>query len=309
MRLLHPTTEETGTSVLFVHGQPQGFRLRPNARAICTRTLDRDTIYSVTCTIDSTGGRKTRQPKVYSERTVVFLGCSFTFGTGVDDDQTLPAWYAQIDTSARVLNRAVPGYGPQNWWLQFKEKEMAPLIHSDSVLFILPIIDGHLARAVGSMQVYSTWGENLPYCRLEDDQIAQYGTFTTGRPFTSTLYWMLYKSPVVRFLGIDLPATRSEGSLKLMKALLEGTARMAREQHPRSRFLVLLYPGMTTAPYFVEHLDREWLEVFDLSTMSWQNEHRIPHDPHPSATGHARVARSIAGHVHHQQPIVGGYVP
>lgn len=44
---------------------------------------------------------------------VNFLGCSVTFGEGLNDDQTLPYYFAQRQRGVEVQNFAFSGYGPQ----------------------------------------------------------------------------------------------------------------------------------------------------------------------------------------------------
>ena len=44
---------------------------------------------------------------------VIFTGCSFVFGEGVNDNQTLPYLYGKQNPAVRCYNYGFPGYGTQ----------------------------------------------------------------------------------------------------------------------------------------------------------------------------------------------------
>jgi hypothetical protein len=68
-------------------------------------------IYSANYTIDSNLLRKTLSCE--SGPTVVFFGCSFTFGEGLNDADTFPQAFADsANHKVRVLNLGFSGYGP-----------------------------------------------------------------------------------------------------------------------------------------------------------------------------------------------------
>lgn len=53
---------------------------------------------------------------------VVLLGDSFTFGWGVEDDETFAAALARLRPDLEVVNRGVPGYGHDQMLLQLREE-------------------------------------------------------------------------------------------------------------------------------------------------------------------------------------------
>jgi hypothetical protein len=70
-------------------------------------------VYSVVYTTDSNNARHTPDiPKQKSgQATALFFGCSFTFGEGVNDDETFSAVFQQA-TKIKAYNFAFHGYGP-----------------------------------------------------------------------------------------------------------------------------------------------------------------------------------------------------
>jgi hypothetical protein len=71
-------------------------------------------IYSADYTIDQNLLRRTQSCE--SGAAIVFFGCSFTFGDGVDDGETMPQIFADLlDRKQRVVNLGYEGYGPQQF--------------------------------------------------------------------------------------------------------------------------------------------------------------------------------------------------
>jgi len=64
--------------------------------------------YSTTANIDDVGGRNTNEPRLYA-RLIPFYGDSFTFGVGVDDDDTFVSKLVDTSDSTRFVNLGVPG--------------------------------------------------------------------------------------------------------------------------------------------------------------------------------------------------------
>ena len=60
-----------------------------------------------------------RLAKGVAQRYALFLGCSYTFGDGVGDSETLPAPFGARAPAYHVYNFATTGYGPPraNEWL------------------------------------------------------------------------------------------------------------------------------------------------------------------------------------------------
>lgn len=98
----------------YVEGPPLGFELTPDnlIRHSCRDRASGIMLWDGYCTVNSHGFRETRGDADAAE-TVIFLGCSVTFGYGVSDDQTTPHHFnAGYDFNKRVLNFAASNYGP-----------------------------------------------------------------------------------------------------------------------------------------------------------------------------------------------------
>ncbi len=114
---------------LYEHDDLLGWRLRPDATA-------RHSAYEfrVVYRTDETGCRVTPAPSACDARVAV-LGCSWTFGHGVGDDETFAHLLSASGLSCR--NGGVPGYGPAHGllllgrpgWLEWAASTGAVLLY------------------------------------------------------------------------------------------------------------------------------------------------------------------------------------
>mgnify|MGYP005809868775 CR=1 FL=1 len=102
-------------------------------------------IYAADYTIDDHLLRKT--VSAASGPTVAFFGDSFTFGLGLPDSGTLPQYFADLtERKTRVLNFAVPAYGPQQFLRALEIGRFDPLL-KDAQVFIYLTAPWHAQRS------------------------------------------------------------------------------------------------------------------------------------------------------------------
>ena len=92
-------------------GGALGYGPRPGVRVVSRKTVGNQLIYDVDYTISDRRVRVTRGNP--NGDTWLFMGCSLMFGEGVNDDETLPAYFsADLGYQANVVNLGFHGYGP-----------------------------------------------------------------------------------------------------------------------------------------------------------------------------------------------------
>ena len=119
-----------------VHEEPIGYRLQPNLDGI---------FHSARYQINSLGlrGPEIDSPKETEERRILFLGDSFVFGIGVNNDQTLSTRIEDLvktevpDSKYRVINMGVPSYNTEQELIQL-EGLQGTLDPNAVILFFVP---------------------------------------------------------------------------------------------------------------------------------------------------------------------------
>ena len=123
------------------------------------------TIYSVDYTIDSNLLRQTQSCD--TGPTIVFLGCSFTFGEGLNDADTLPQAFADsLNRKKRILNLGFPAYGPQQWLSELQSGLFDSVIGPQRSLFVFLTGPEHAERT--ACKPY--WMRYAPRYAFENDQ-------------------------------------------------------------------------------------------------------------------------------------------
>jgi hypothetical protein len=134
------------------------------------------TIYDVIYSFDEQGNRASSQPAVSSGRgRAVFLGGSFMFGEGLDDEQTLPSQFSLV-SGRPVINAGMHGYGShQAYRLLEDQVTYQDRIGDQAVdLVVYRMIGDHANRASGR---YS-WDRHGPCYQLNGKSQLQYqGSF------------------------------------------------------------------------------------------------------------------------------------
>jgi len=125
---------------IFIADPELGFALRPNASATHRRPGLFDVRYSI-----GPDGCRTNSPGTDDSATtiVLALGCSQTFGHGVQDAEAWPAQLQRLlGTGTRVINAGVPAYGPQQFVIL--GERLVPQIKPAAILVALG--EYHLSR-------------------------------------------------------------------------------------------------------------------------------------------------------------------
>lgn len=246
-------------------------------------------------TILADGSRATSRTPPQSDRKIVFIGGSFTFGQSVADEETF-AWQLQgSDPSRRYLNYGVGAYGSYQALLTLEEL-LAAGLPPDVVVY--GYISHHQTRnvaATGWVRALSTVARAeapaLPYCVLREDGSLE------RRPPLAYPVWPLRETIVLpSFIGDRwlIWSRRREGDRRraVTQALLRELRDVCRDRG--IRFVVALLdvprPGGGWEPRF---LAAEGIETANCH-MSLGNGLAVPRDGHPNGKGHARFAQCLA---------------
>ena len=235
----------------------------------------------------------------------IFFGDSFTYGEGVNDDETMPYFYSKATGSYQSFNYGFSGYGPQNMLAMLEnDSYLAPVVEkikqkgaNSCPIILYTFIDHHIMRALGSLSVM-TYGQDLPYYQLQNGEIKRTGSFSSDRKFTTKALRFLSHSKILKTLKVEFPVKVDDNSLDTTVKIIARSRDLAAKKINKSNFFVILYPGTTLASVIKTKLEALNVNVldytgtdskFDMATMT------IPIDRHPNGAGHRHIA-DCAGH-------------
>lgn len=184
-----------------------GYSLNPNKSIRAGLRDSAGVIYDVMYHVDSHGLRVTPASGT-SGPAVGFFGCSWSYGEGIEDDETLPNQFARATGGRyRVFNFALHGYGPHQMLRAIETNRYDSLLGPKPAAFVYLAAGWQVPRSAG----HSRWDKKGPRYVLSGDSVRYAGSFDSGvRLFTralkrSALYELLQRriSPI-RSADIDL---------------------------------------------------------------------------------------------------------
>lgn len=286
------------SGAFYRHDNDLGTALRENRNVACHLRVDGETVWDVRYSTDQYGRRTTTHPEgIPAQFTAMFFGCSFLFGEGANDDQTIPSQFSLLRPEYRSVNYGVPGYGTQHM-LALLESGRLPSEVSEPVklgiYLYLPEI--HEARVVGDMDIVNSFGADFPYYHLvEDNTVARRSSFGIGRKWTTLGYNVMGKSSTLRLLGIRFPQ-RKAAHYHLTAAIIRRSQELFERQFPTARFLVVAYPANPKAPTAAGFCSEFGIAVCNLTGAFDPSEQQFHHsgDGHPTPLANRLVAENIA---------------
>jgi hypothetical protein len=280
-----------------------GFSLRPNTTVAATARYGDELLYRVTYHIDAQGSRVV-PGSTDTGPTWLFIGDSYMFSEGVEDEDTLPSQFARrLRPAAHVVNLGVPGYGPNNYVRAME----------------LGLYDKYVVGAVKAVLVWATpsllwrvtgdasWLGSSPRYDFADDGTLQWsGSFEHYRwthPWEGVTY---YARTNVALIDRAMQAGLERRRTKLYVALMARLAELVEQRYHAP--LIVLSNGPEKEP--ANQVDLQYLPAFEglrslgVTVLSVRNQiqplkdwspYFIPHDGHPKPRLNALVTDLLVG--------------
>ena len=288
--------EQSSLGPLYQYDELLGYKPKPNVVVPEIKRRNGEVIFDVTYSIDSYGRRITPVQNLEDRvQTILFFGCSFTFGTGVNDNETIPFYVSQFAPKYMPYNYGYRGYGPQAILAQLQSDEIIKQVHkTDGTILVYTYIDGHISRITGSMRVLK-WAHHFPYYIIDSyDRLVRKGNFTSGRRFLTYFYQVIGRSQFVQYFDIDHPRINND-HIRLTARIIEESRNAFRDKFDSDNFYVLIYPGQRRyGKELIHYLKKAGVRYLDYSRLQDKMVYdRIKGDGHPTAKSHRAIAARL----------------
>ena len=299
--------DRNNASVLSVGDEVLGWRSQANASEVDEAWLNGKLVYRARYTTNEHGRRIV--PGAVSERRERFIalfGCSMTFGTGINDDETLAFHLARLAPDYMPYNFACPGYGTQHLLLTIQEPIEEEIDQKTGVGIYVYFV-GHTRRLMGAAKVVGTWGASLPDMRLEDGNIVVKGPFAESRPWWVGFCRVTNKSRAIRLFRSALP-DYTKNTLELTTRVILEARKEFQRKFPGSPFYVAIpycWRDVHEHDQIAEFLKKNGIGVLRGDLTRDPNEPVEPllaHAAHPSSLGNRKMAEFLVEQLNLNEP-------
>ena len=283
-----------------------GYAPVKNSTIRSTATIGKKMVYDVQYTINEQGYRITAPVQAQHDESILFFGCSVTFGKGLNDPETFPYMVNKgIGKQFNVYNFAFEGYGTHQFYAALDFNLIDPIVHDQPKYAIYTVIPDHIRRIVN----LTKWGKYDPrYVLNANDEVEFSGYFgddsikNEKKSFFKDTYTykQLFSKHSLNSRDVDLFLTMTDGAREKL-----------RSKYAACEFHVVFWDD----PYEEQWLVEEMLEGLAKKGI---NVHRIsqilpnyldnpqryqinpPYEAHPSALANTYISRYITSNIINQ---------
>jgi hypothetical protein len=217
------------------------------------------------------------------DETIVFMGCSFTYGIGVQDHETLPAQVAACCPRKNLLNFAFGGYGPQQMLANLESGRVARICPTPPRKVIFQMIPDHVRRVRGWVH----FAANFPRYVRHEGGVRREGNLNDSW-WSRMVMPHVWKSTI--FERVVAPRMAGTTDVELAAAIVRQSAEEVSRQFPGCEFHVLFWnhPDKRLTLPLRRRLEEAGIHLHSLEQqipelLNVGKKYRIPHDGHPTA--------------------------
>ena len=297
----NPVPYTTGTLFKAVHNDTLlGYRPNSNVYSYGKKIFVDTVIYKMSYRLDAHGHRITPDSLSSNKKFAAFWGCSFTFGDGLNDDETIPFYFSKNSKSFEGYNFGYSGYGPAQALLKLQHDSLNRIITQKDGIGFYVFIHDHINRTIGSMSNFMMNKGRNPCFEIEGENLIYRGLFKDVYPQRSSIYKKMGENGFCRYFKIGHPFKLNDKHFTLTGRVLEETSKEFQRKFPNNDFYVIMYPSITQKDYdadekIIEYLKKKKIKYLDYRKLfdPTAKDYNINHDSHPTAFANDILTKQI----------------
>lgn len=274
----------------FVPDPDLGFIHRPDSEIRHIERLENEIIYDATYHFDQYSRRLIPLEQEGREEFLMLFGCSFTYGNGLNDDQTL-GYYLAKEGAYHVYNYAIGGSGPHMLLELLRTRSLTSQITQEKGTLVYLFHSLHPRRTVGTA-LNMSWLRDTPFYEEKNNEMIKVGTLETSRPFRTWFLKGIRKLNEWGFLERDFPSA-SRFDLQYFAKIIKASQKEFLRQFPKGKFIVYVHPLSHMDPKLRAYLKEKSIPVHEGKKLEPSEYTLSPHDGHPSAKANEALAQEL----------------
>jgi hypothetical protein len=280
-----------------------GYSPKPEkARTSCLRTIGNVPVYDIVANTLDSGWRVTPQRGEEADTAVVFLGCSYTFGEGLQDTQTYPYVVGtELGDAYQVFNLGVSGYGTHQVLAMIENGRLDSIFQRYKKVYVFYMaLEDHIRRSGG----YAPWDTRGPRYVLKDGAVTYTGSFAANKSWPRKRMDALFQKSNLYEKIINMPTDAQRKRLTdLYIALIDKANKILQQKYHSNLVLITWMEDKS----FKTEFDAHGLQVIDPSPYfpdfaTNKEAYKIKNDGHPNARADALLAQAVVDYLRRQAP-------
>lgn len=276
----------------FIEDQNLGRRHRPSSEVRHIQRTENTIVYDAIYSFDQYG-RRYAEVSHPEKRTkfIILYGCSYTYGNGLNDNQTLNYFLAKKLPDFYPYNYAIGASGTNSMLALIQENGFHRQIPQTGGIFIYVYINAHIDRAAGLLPSVR-WNKDTPNFDFDDeDHLVRNGTIKSAHPIRLKFYSLI--DQILSFLGrrnVIFPNV-GEKEITYTCNLIEESKKEFLKQYPESQFFTFVHPLSGMDPRVEQCLKSKNVSI--LYSMPLPEKTTIKGDGHPNEKANEFIAEQL----------------
>lgn len=274
-----------------------GYTLPADTTLNYTKAVNDSVIYNTGFSTNSFGLRicpKTDSTQLLPPKHALFFGCSFTFGEGLNSNETLEYNFEQQNKDYKSYNFGLSGYGPQQNLARLERGQIEKYVTQKNGVAIYTYIPDHMRRAIPGTTGYYMHGGVSPDYHWQADSLVYSGFSGNATWFKKFIYKTVTSSNICRYFKIGYPFYYNQKDRKFIAQMLK---QMEKEYLKKfnGNFYVLLYPTALNYNDLIVELKAKNIKYLDYSKLVdfSDPQYVIKYDNHPRAITNKIVMKQL----------------
>ncbi len=225
-------------------------------------------------------------------RYALFFGCSYTFGDGVSDTETIPYHFQANSPNYRAYNYGYMAYSPLHMLALLQQEELKKQIVQKDGFAVFTLINDHLDRVIPATRWISLVKGRFPY--LDSKSMTTKGIFANERRLYTSAILETENSGLLRIMNWGYPRTHTRDHYRHLVNIIKKAQEEYIRQFGNENFYVVVFPGNPISPDTRQMFIEDGIKFLDYSGLMTIQDKMLPFDSaHPSPEVYERVGQEI----------------
>ncbi len=257
------------------------------------------TVFDMTYQIDDNGRRTTPKTSERPKRHTIVIGCSFVFGMGLPDHETLATFLQVKNPESHSYTIGLPGWSVADVIASQEKTKMWDGIEPKEGLVLFNFsYSMHMRRFLGTLSSIGQHGGHRAYLNydISTDKYSFGGVYSKHQRWYVHFSNLFVQSKLFKLIGFDWPRVTNVTLENYAKAILQVKENYLKLYGNKNQFVVYFEPQKKwnhLIPY-LEKYKIHYLDYTDFSLSKYaQTEIFIPGDGHPTAEYNRLLAEQM----------------